>query len=70
MMFGERVLVPKSPGLRILRQFKTGHPGISCVKSITRCYAHQPKMDQQIADLVKSYRQFQQATKTMARNMD
>ncbi|VDD83960.1 unnamed protein product [Mesocestoides corti] len=63
LMFGERVAVPKSLRLRVLCQFLTGHPGIGRMKSIARSYAYLPNMDQQIADLIKSCRQCQQAAK-------
>ncbi|CAH8575264.1 unnamed protein product [Schistosoma guineensis] len=67
LMFGDRVLVPKSLRSRVLKQFHTGHPGIKRMKSIARSYAYWPLMDQHIVDLVSKCTQCQQAAKCNAK---
>nr|CAX83703.1 Gag-Pol polyprotein [Schistosoma japonicum] len=67
LMFGERVVVPKSLQPRMLQQFHSGHPGTWRMKSIARSYAYWPLMDQHIIDLVRRCTQCQQAAKFNAK---
>lgn len=53
LMIGLRVVVPTTPRQLVLRQFRTGRPGTSRLKSIARNYVYWPGMNQQIEDLVK-----------------
>ena len=63
LMFADRVIIPPPLRNRILKQFNSGHPGISCMKSIARSYVYWPSMDMDIEKLVKSCRNCQQASK-------
>ena len=48
---------------KILKEFYTGHPGISKMKSLMRCYTCWLRMDQDIENLVKRCRECQLAAK-------
>jgi hypothetical protein len=67
LMFMDRVVVPQSLRLRVLRQFHSGHPGIGRMKSIARSFAYWPQMDQHIVDFVRRCSQCQQAAKNPPR---
>ena len=63
LMFADRVIIPPPLRNRILKQFHSGHPGISRIKSIARSYVYRPSMDTDIEKLVKSCLNCQQASK-------
>nr|CAX83704.1 Gag-Pol polyprotein [Schistosoma japonicum] len=48
IMFGDRIVVPKTLRLKVLKQFHSGHPGINKMKPLARSYAYWPTMDQDI----------------------
>ncbi|CAH8538525.1 unnamed protein product [Schistosoma rodhaini] len=48
IMFGDRIVVPKTLRHRVLKQFHSGHPGINKMKALARSYAYWPTMDQDI----------------------
>ncbi|KAK4474327.1 hypothetical protein MN116_000411, partial [Schistosoma mekongi] len=48
VMFGDRIVVPKTLRQKVLNQFHSGHPGINRMKSLARSYAYWPTMDQDI----------------------
>ena len=54
LVFGDRVVIPESLRLPILRQFHAGHPGIVRMKSLARSYVYWPNMDSHIETLVKN----------------
>ena len=54
LMYSERVVAPLSLQKQILKEFLTGHPGISRMKSLTRSYVYWRRMDTDIDSLVKS----------------
>ena len=63
LMFADRVIIPPPLRNRMLKQFHSGDPGISRMKSIARSYVYWPSMDTDIVKLVKSCRDCQQASK-------
>ena len=63
LMFHDRVVIPATLRAQLLRQFHSGHPGISRMKSIARSYAYWPNMDRDIEVYVKKCAQCQQAAK-------
>ena len=63
LMFADSVIIPPPLRNRILKQFHSGHPAISRMKSIARSYVYWPRMDTDIEKLVKSCRNCQQASK-------
>ena len=67
LMFGERVVVPEALRLRALRQFHSGHPGSSRMKSVARSFAYWPGMDADIVNFVKRCTNCQQAAKNPPR---
>ena len=48
----------------MLKKFHVGHPGISKMKSLMRCYTFWPKIDEDIQNLVKSCRSCALAVKS------
>ena len=48
---------------KILREFHTGHPSMTRMKSLMRSYTYWPRMDQNIEKMVKECRDCQLATK-------
>ena len=67
LMFADRVVVPATLRLAVLRQFHSGHPGISRMKAIARGYAYWPGMDRDIEDWVKKCSRCQHAAKSPPR---
>jgi transposase InsO family protein len=63
LMSADRVVVPTSLRPSVLRQFHSGHPGISRMKAVTRNYVYWPGLDAQIESLVKRCSRCQQAAK-------
>lgn len=54
ILFGERVVVPRSLQQRCLRQFHRGHPGIQRMKSLARSYVYWPSIDHEISQCVST----------------
>ena len=52
-MFHDRVVIPATLRAQLLRQFHSGHLGISRMKSIAKSYAYWPNMDRDIEVYVK-----------------
>ncbi|KAK4468381.1 hypothetical protein MN116_000176, partial [Schistosoma mekongi] len=48
VMFGDRIVVPKTLRQKVLNQFHSGHAGINRMKSLARSYAYWPTMNQDI----------------------
>lgn len=67
LMFGDRVVVPLCLRSQLLRQFHSGHPGMSRMKSIARSYAYWPGMDEDIEKFVRDCTRCQQAAKNPPR---
>ena len=68
LMLADRVVVPTTLRLAVLRQFHSGHPGISRMKAIARGYAYWPGMDSQIQEWVQKCSRCQQAAKAPPRH--
>ncbi len=45
VMWGSRVVIPPPGRERILEELHEGHPGISKMKSLARCFVWWPRMD-------------------------
>ncbi|VUZ49312.1 unnamed protein product [Hymenolepis diminuta] len=58
---------PRTLRNKVLRQFHSGHPGVSQMKSIARGYAYWPGMDKDIEYLVRQCDKCQQAAKNTIR---
>ena len=54
LMYSDRVVVPLSLQNQILKEFHSGHPSISRMKSLTRSYVYWHNMDGDIKSLVKA----------------
>ena len=52
LLYGERVVIPKTLQKRILKDFCTGHPGKNRMKSLMRSYVYWPKMDLDFSNMV------------------
>ena len=52
LLYGERVIIPKTLQKRILKDFHVGHPGKNRMKSLIRSYVYWPKMDLDISNMV------------------
>ncbi|CAI2734266.1 unnamed protein product [Schistosoma spindalis] len=52
LMFGDRVVIPKSLQFFVLRQFHIGHPGMNRMKAIMRSYVYWPFMDKAVEEHV------------------
>ena len=52
LLYGERVVIPKTSQKRILKDFHAGHSGKNRMKSLMRSYVYWPKMDLDISDMV------------------
>ena len=52
LLYGERVVIPKTLQKRILKDFQAGHPGKKRVKNLMRSYVYWPKMDLDISNMV------------------
>ena len=55
--------MPYTSQKKILREFHTGYPGMTRMKSLMRSYTYWPRMDQDIEKMVKECRGCQLATK-------
>ena len=65
LMYAERIVMPALLQKCMLKEFYVGHPEISWMKSLMRCYIYWPKMDQGIEDLIKSCRGCTLAVQTL-----
>ena len=63
LLYGERVVIPKSLQKRILRDFHMGHPGKNQMKSLMRSYVYWSNMDKDIMEIIDSCRGCAQAAK-------
>ena len=52
LLYGERVVIPKTLQERILKDFHVGHPGKKKMKSLMRSSVYWPKMDLDISNMV------------------
>ena len=64
LLYADRVVIPRTLQCKILKDFHTGHPGISRMKSLMRCYVYWQGMDKQIENFVKACRGCQLAAKS------
>ena len=62
-MYADRVVMLHSLQKRILKEFHTGHPGMSRMKSLMRSYTYWPHINQDIEKRIKECRSCQQAAK-------
>ncbi|XP_064402603.1 uncharacterized protein K02A2.6-like [Halichondria panicea] len=53
VMWGSRVVIPPPGRERILEELHEGHPGISKMKSLARCFVWWPGMDKALEEKVK-----------------
>ena len=54
LMYGERVVIPAVLTKNILKDFHTGHLGMSRMKALMQSYVHWLGMDKDIENMVKS----------------
>lgn len=52
LMYGERVVIPRSLQLFVLKQFHIGHPGMNRMKAVMRSYVYWPFMDKAVEEYV------------------
>ena len=65
LTLGSRVVIPQRGREAILSELYTGHPGISQMKALARCYCWWPLMDAEIEQLVKSRQSCQAVQKAV-----
>ncbi|CAH8515513.1 unnamed protein product [Schistosoma bovis] len=67
IMFGHRIVIPRNLRHQVIKQFHSGHPGISKMKSLARSYAYWPSMDHEIEQKCRSCWSCQEAAKNPTR---
>ena len=63
LLYRERVVVPATLQKKILKDFHTGHPGATKMKSLMRLYVYWRNMDKDIEEKVKACRGYALAAK-------
>ena len=53
-MSGERIVVPASLRMRLLKELHRGHPGATRMKRLARSYVYWPKLDTEIETVVRN----------------
>ena len=53
LMYADRIVIPHVLRRKILKEFHTGHPGMSRMKSLIRGYVFWPGMDKEVENCVK-----------------
>ena len=53
LMYADRIVIPLVLRRKILKEFHTGHPGISRMKSLIRSFVYWPGMDKEVENCVK-----------------
>ena len=53
LMYADRVVIPSTLQRRILKEFHSGHPGMSRMKALMRGYTYWPRMDRDIEKIVR-----------------
>ena len=61
VMWGNRIVVPQAGHKRVMEQLHDGNPGVSRMKSLAQSFVLWPRLDDDIADRVKSCIQCQQS---------
>ncbi|XP_055590190.1 uncharacterized protein K02A2.6-like [Uranotaenia lowii] len=64
LMYGERIVIPKTLQQRVLSQLHKGHPGIDRTRSIARNYVYWPNIDDDITNLVRACKDCASVAKT------
>ncbi|XP_035792094.1 uncharacterized protein K02A2.6-like [Anopheles albimanus] len=64
LLFGERIVIPKSQRERCLQMLHKGHPGIGRMKALARSYIYWPGIDHDIENKVRSCRSCMEVAKT------
>ena len=62
-MYADRVIIPTTLQRRILKEFHSGHPGMSRMKALMRGYTYWPRMDRDIGKIVRECQGCQLAAK-------
>ena len=63
LMYADRVVIPTTLQRRILKEFHSGHPGMSRMKALMRGYTYWPRMDWDIEKIVRECQGCQLAAK-------
>ena len=63
LMYADRIVIPAVLRKKILREFHTGHPGISRMKTLLRGYVYWPGMDSEVEKYVQYCKGCQLAAK-------
>ena len=69
LLYANRMIMPYTPQKKILRKFHIGHPGTTRMKSLMCSYTYWPRMDQDIAKMVKECIGCQLPTKTFSHGL-
>ena len=63
LLYGERVVIPKTLQKRILKDFPADHPGKNRMKNLMQSYMYWPKMNLDISNTVDAYKGYALAAK-------
>ena len=63
LLYGERVVIPKTLQKQILKDFPAGHPGKNRMKNLMRSYMYWPKMNLDISNTVDACKGYALAAK-------